>query len=58
MAEPEYKSEDPAKANGTDKKRSRLRESNQAHEKQTDHYDQSDGVARQETSSFNAKRNN
>jgi hypothetical protein len=58
MAEPEYKSEDPTKANGADEKRSRLRKSNQAHEKQTDHYDQSDWVARQEASSFNTKRNN
>jgi hypothetical protein len=57
MAEPKYKSKDPAKANRPDEKQSRLRKSNQSHEQQAKHNDQSDWVACQEATSFNAKRN-
>ena len=58
MAEPERKSENPAEANGTDEKQSRLRKSNQAHEKQTKHNDQPYWVACEEAASFKAKRHN
>jgi hypothetical protein len=58
VAEPEDQSEDPAEADRTDQKYSRFWKSNQSHEEQTKHNDESDGVACQQAASFNAKRNN